>query len=82
MTESIVEKLKAAHADNPEAIFSLFTLAGHVVSGRCPAASPRSKIRSPSWPARNSRRFRSIASRRSRSEDSEGTIDGKNRPDA
>jgi hypothetical protein len=37
MTASIVEKLKAAHADNQEAIFSLFTLAGHVVSGRITA---------------------------------------------
>jgi hypothetical protein len=34
MTESIVEKLKTTRTDNEEAIFSLFTLAGHVVSGR------------------------------------------------
>src|SRR5260370_8488448 len=33
-TYSMVEKLKAAHSDNQEAIFSLFTLAGHVVSGK------------------------------------------------
>jgi hypothetical protein len=32
MAESTIERL--THRDNPEAIFSLFTLAGHVVSGR------------------------------------------------
>jgi hypothetical protein len=37
MTDSMVDKLKAAHADNPEAIFGLFTLAGHVVSGKITA---------------------------------------------
>ncbi len=37
MTNPIVEKLKTAQADNPDAIFSLFTLAGHVVSGRIAA---------------------------------------------
>jgi hypothetical protein len=37
MTNPIVEKLKAAHADKQDAIFSLFTLAGHVVSGRITA---------------------------------------------
>jgi hypothetical protein len=37
MTDSMVEKLKAAHTDNPEAIFSIFTLAGHVVSGKITA---------------------------------------------
>jgi len=37
MTDSMVEKLKAAHTDNQEAIFSLFTLSGHVVSGRITA---------------------------------------------
>jgi len=34
MTDSIVERLKVAYGDNQEAIFTLFTLAGHVVSGR------------------------------------------------
>jgi hypothetical protein len=34
MTAAIVEKLKAAHTDHPDAIVSVFTLAGHVVSGR------------------------------------------------
>ena len=34
MADSIVDKLKAVHADNHEAVFTLFTLAGHVVSGR------------------------------------------------
>ena len=37
MTNAIVERIKAVHADNQEAIFSLFTLAGHVVSGRITA---------------------------------------------
>jgi hypothetical protein len=37
MTASIIETLKAAHADHEDAIFSLFTLAGHVVSGRITA---------------------------------------------
>jgi hypothetical protein len=37
MADSIVDKLKAAHADNQEAVFTLFTLAGHVVSGRITA---------------------------------------------
>ena len=37
MTDSIVERLKAAHANNQEAVFILFTLAGHVVSGRITA---------------------------------------------
>ena len=34
MAESTIERLTRTHRDNPEAIFSLFTLAGHVVSGR------------------------------------------------
>ena len=34
MTDSIVERLKVAYGDNQEAVFTLFTLAGHVVSGR------------------------------------------------
>ncbi len=34
MDASIVDRLKQAHKKNPDAIFSLFTLAGHVVSGR------------------------------------------------
>ena len=37
MTDSMIEKLKAAHTGNQEAIFSLFTLAGHVVSGKITA---------------------------------------------
>jgi len=39
MTDSMVEKLKAAHTGNQEAIFSLFTLAGHVVSGKITASA-------------------------------------------
>jgi hypothetical protein len=37
MTAPIVETLKATHAEHEDAIFSLFTLAGHVVSGRITA---------------------------------------------
>jgi hypothetical protein len=37
MAGSTIEKLTEAHRDNQEAIFSLFTLAGHVVSGRITA---------------------------------------------
>ena len=37
MAESTIEKLTTAHKNNPDAIFSLFTLAGHVVSGRVSA---------------------------------------------
>ena len=37
MTDSIVDKLKTAYTDNQEAVFTLFTLAGHVVSGRITA---------------------------------------------
>jgi hypothetical protein len=37
MTDSVVARLKAAYAENQEAVFSLFTLAGHVVSGRITA---------------------------------------------
>jgi hypothetical protein len=37
MAESTVDKLAAAHAGNRDAIFSLFTLSGHVVSGRIAA---------------------------------------------
>lgn len=32
--DAIIDKLKQAYRQNPEAVFSLFTLAGHVVSGR------------------------------------------------
>ena len=32
--EPIVERLKRAHAGNGEAIFTLFTLSGHALSGR------------------------------------------------
>ena len=34
MDASVIEKLKRARKDNPNAIFSLFTLAGHVLTGR------------------------------------------------
>jgi hypothetical protein len=34
---SIVKKLDAAHSDNQDAVFTLFTLAGHVLSGRITA---------------------------------------------
>jgi hypothetical protein len=34
MQEALIDKLKQAHAEEPEAWFSLFTLAGHVVQGR------------------------------------------------
>jgi len=37
MTGSTIEKLTAAYRNNQEAVFSLFTLAGHVVSGRVTA---------------------------------------------
>ena len=37
MAGSTIEKLTEASRGNPEAIFSLFTLAGHVVSGRITA---------------------------------------------
>ncbi len=37
MTGPMIEKLKAAHADNPDAVFSLSTFAGHVVSGKITA---------------------------------------------
>jgi hypothetical protein len=35
--ETIVKRLKAAHADRPDAVFSIFTLSGHVISGRIAA---------------------------------------------
>jgi hypothetical protein len=37
MSNSMLDKLKAAHADDQDAVFSLFTLAGHVVSGKITA---------------------------------------------
>jgi hypothetical protein len=37
MTNAITEKIKAACTEHQEAIFSLFTLSGHVVSGRITA---------------------------------------------
>lgn len=37
MAGSTIEKLTEAYRTNEEAIFSLFTLAGHVVSGRITA---------------------------------------------
>jgi hypothetical protein len=35
--EPIVLRLKQAHAENGEAIFTLFTLSGHALSGRIAA---------------------------------------------
>jgi hypothetical protein len=37
MAGSTIEKLTEAHRSNQDAIFSLFTLSGHVVSGRITA---------------------------------------------
>jgi hypothetical protein len=37
MAGSMIEKLTEAYQNNQEALFSLFTLAGHVVSGRITA---------------------------------------------
>jgi hypothetical protein len=37
MARSTIERLTEAYQGNPEATFSLFTLAGHVVSGRITA---------------------------------------------
>ena len=37
MSQSMVDKLGAASAADKDAIFSLFTLSGHVVSGRITA---------------------------------------------
>ena len=37
MSNSMVDRLKAAQADDQDAVFSLFTLAGHVVSGKITA---------------------------------------------
>jgi hypothetical protein len=34
MDASIIERLKRAQKEAPDAVFSLFTLAGHVLSGR------------------------------------------------
>ncbi len=34
MSQSTVDKLSAAYAAEKDAVFSLFTLSGHVVSGR------------------------------------------------
>ena len=34
MNASILKKLERAYKDAPDAIFSLFTLSGHVLSGR------------------------------------------------
>ena len=39
MTGSTIERLTEAYQNNEDAIFSLFTLAGHVVSGRITAIS-------------------------------------------
>jgi hypothetical protein len=37
MARSTIEKITEAYQNNPEATFSLFTLAGHVVSGHITA---------------------------------------------
>jgi hypothetical protein len=37
MSSAMSDKLKAARKDNEDAVFTLFTLAGHVVSGRITA---------------------------------------------
>ena len=37
MAESVTEKLKRAQQEHPDAVFSIFTLSGHVVSGRITA---------------------------------------------
>ena len=37
MSNSMIDKLRAAQADDQDAVFSLFTLAGHVVSGKITA---------------------------------------------
>jgi hypothetical protein len=34
MDTAIADRLKRAHAEHPEIIFSIFTLSGHVLSGR------------------------------------------------
>ena len=34
MNPALVDKLKQAHRAAPEALFTIFTLAGHAVSGR------------------------------------------------
>lgn len=34
MDASIVERLKRAHVEHPDAIVTVFTLSGHVLSGR------------------------------------------------
>jgi hypothetical protein len=35
--EAIVERLKRAHAEHGEAVFTLFTLSGHALSGKIAA---------------------------------------------
>ena len=39
--EGIVERLKQAHAEHGEAVFTLFTLSGHALSGRIAAIGDR-----------------------------------------
>ena len=34
MDTAIADRLKRAHAERPDAVFSIFTLAGHALSGR------------------------------------------------
>jgi len=37
MDQPVVEKLKRAHAASPDAVFTLFTLSGHALSGKIAA---------------------------------------------
>jgi hypothetical protein len=34
MNDALLDEIKRAHADNPGAMFSLFTTSGHVLTGR------------------------------------------------
>ena len=34
MDNAIADRLKAAHAEHPDAVFTVFTLSGHAISGR------------------------------------------------
>jgi hypothetical protein len=34
MNDALLDEIKRAHAENPGAMFSLFTVSGHVVTGR------------------------------------------------
>jgi len=37
MDGTVVDSLKRAHREHPDAVFTLFTLSGHVISGRIAA---------------------------------------------